>query len=101
MTTDKMFPVIFRVAPDDVAFNIVRRINYGDFSTEAGVRTASTASAGLNVLSNVPLELRRIRLVRAIPLNAMNSPPTSTLPSAWTANAYTVPSTPAPTLKFK
>jgi glycogen debranching enzyme len=45
VTADEVFPVIFRVAPDDVAFNIVRRINYGDFWTEAGIRTASTASA--------------------------------------------------------
>jgi glycogen debranching enzyme len=45
VTADEVFPVIFGVAPDDVAFNIVRRINYGDFWTEAGVRTASTASA--------------------------------------------------------
>jgi hypothetical protein len=42
---DEVFPVIWNVAPPEVAFNIVRRINTPDFLTEAGVRTASTASA--------------------------------------------------------
>jgi hypothetical protein len=45
VTADEVFPVIWGVAPPDVAFNIVRRINTPEFLTEAGVRTASTASA--------------------------------------------------------
>jgi glycogen debranching enzyme len=45
VTADEVFPVIWGVAPPEVAFNIVRRINTPEFLTEAGVRTASTASA--------------------------------------------------------
>jgi glycogen debranching enzyme len=45
VTADEVFPVIWDVAPPDVAYNIVRRINAPDFFTEAGVRTASKVSA--------------------------------------------------------
>jgi glycogen debranching enzyme len=45
VTADEVFPVIWNVAPPEVAYNIVRRINAPDFFTEAGVRTASTVSA--------------------------------------------------------
>ena len=41
VTADEIFPVLFRVAPQDVAFHIVRRLNNPDFWTSAGLRTAS------------------------------------------------------------
>jgi glycogen debranching enzyme len=45
VTADEVFPVIFRVAPEDVAFRIVSRLNVPDFWTEAGLRTVSAESA--------------------------------------------------------
>jgi glycogen debranching enzyme len=44
VTADQVFPVVFRVAPDDVAFRIVSRLNSPDFTTNAGIRTVSRAS---------------------------------------------------------
>lgn len=44
VTADEVFPVIFRVAPEDVAFRIVSRLNMPDFWTEAGLRTVSAES---------------------------------------------------------
>ena len=44
VTADEVFPVIFRVAPEDVAFRIVSRLNVPDFWTEAGLRTVSSAA---------------------------------------------------------
>jgi glycogen debranching enzyme len=44
VTADEVFPVIFRVAPEDVAFRIVSRLNYPDFWTDAGLRTVSANS---------------------------------------------------------
>jgi glycogen debranching enzyme len=44
ITADEVFPVIFRVAPEEVAFRIVSRLNISDFWTEAGLRTVSTES---------------------------------------------------------
>jgi hypothetical protein len=44
VTADEVFPVIFRVAPEDVAFRIVSRLNMPDFWTEAGLRTTSVDS---------------------------------------------------------
>ena len=62
---------------------------------------ASIERLGLNVPSSVPSALRRSRFVRATPLKEVKSPPRRIFPSACTARAYTVPSTPAPGLKFK
>jgi len=44
VTADEVFPVIFRVAPEDVAFRIVSRLNHPDFWTDAGLRTVSANS---------------------------------------------------------
>jgi hypothetical protein len=44
VTADEVFPVIFRVAPEDVGFRVVSRLNMPDFWTEAGVRTISADS---------------------------------------------------------
>jgi glycogen debranching enzyme len=44
VTADEVFPVIFHVAPEDVAFRIVSRLNVPDFQTEAGLRTVSAES---------------------------------------------------------
>lgn len=40
-TADELFPVLFRVAEEDVAFRIIRRLNSPDFWAEAGLRTCS------------------------------------------------------------
>jgi hypothetical protein len=48
ITADEVFPVIFRVAPDEVAFHIISRLNYPDFWTEAGLRTTSQQSLDYN-----------------------------------------------------
>ncbi len=45
VTSDELFPVIFRVAPDDVAYRIISRLNSPDFCTPAGIRTGSRARA--------------------------------------------------------
>jgi hypothetical protein len=39
VTSDLVFPVMFGVAPDDVAANIIARLSDRDFWTEAGIRT--------------------------------------------------------------
>jgi len=41
VTGDELFPVLFRIAPEDVAFRVIRRLNSPDFWTSAGLRTAS------------------------------------------------------------
>ncbi len=41
VTADEVFPVLFRVADEEVAFRIIRRLNSADFWTEAGLRTCS------------------------------------------------------------
>lgn len=41
VTADELFPVLFRVAPRDVAYRIVRRLNSPDFWTTAGLRSVS------------------------------------------------------------
>jgi hypothetical protein len=48
VTADEVFPVIFRVAPDEVAFRIISRLNFPDFWTEAGLRTVSKQSLEYN-----------------------------------------------------
>jgi glycogen debranching enzyme len=48
VTADEVFPVIFRVAPEEVAFRIISRLNYPDFWTEAGLRTTSQQSLDYN-----------------------------------------------------
>jgi glycogen debranching enzyme len=55
VTADEVFPVIFGVAPPDVAYNIVRRINSPDFLTSAGVRTAAKTSAEYDPAGKVGL----------------------------------------------
>jgi Mannosylglycerate hydrolase MGH1-like glycoside hydrolase domain len=44
VTSDELFPVIFRVAPDEVAYRIISRLNSPDFWTPAGIRTISKDS---------------------------------------------------------
>ncbi len=44
MTSDELFPVIFRVAPDEVSYRIISRLNSPDFWTPAGIRTVSRES---------------------------------------------------------
>jgi hypothetical protein len=41
VTGDEVFPVLFRVAEEEVAFRIIRRLNSPDFWTPAGLRTVS------------------------------------------------------------
>jgi glycogen debranching enzyme len=43
VTADELFPVLFRIADEDVAFRIIRRLNSPDFWTAAGLRTVSRA----------------------------------------------------------
>src|SRR5207244_1714876 len=45
VTADEVFPIIFGVAPEEVAFRIVSRLRLPDFWTQAGVRTISAESA--------------------------------------------------------
>jgi hypothetical protein len=52
VTADEVFPVLWDIAPPEVAYNIVRRIHGSDFFTEAGVRTASKLSAEYDPGSN-------------------------------------------------
>jgi glycogen debranching enzyme len=52
VTADEVFPVIFRVAPEDVAFRIVSRLNVPDFWTEAGLRTVSAAAVDYDPSGN-------------------------------------------------
>jgi hypothetical protein len=44
VTSDELFPVIFRVAPDEVSYRIISRLNSPDFWTPAGIRTISKDS---------------------------------------------------------
>src|SRR5262249_18672098 len=44
VTSDELFPVIFRVATDDVSYRIISRLNSPDFWTPAGIRTVSQDS---------------------------------------------------------
>jgi hypothetical protein len=44
VTSDELFPVIFRVAPDEVSYRIISRLNSPDFWTPAGIRTVSRES---------------------------------------------------------
>jgi glycogen debranching enzyme len=44
VTSDELFPVIFRVAPDEVSYRIISRLNSPDFWTPAGIRTVSRDS---------------------------------------------------------
>lgn len=41
VTADEVFPVLFRVTDEAVAYRIIRRLNAPDFWTEAGLRTTS------------------------------------------------------------
>jgi glycogen debranching enzyme len=41
VTADELFPVMFDVAPESVALNIVSRLHAPDFWTDAGIRTVS------------------------------------------------------------
>lgn len=44
MTADEIYPVMFEVAPEEVAFRIITRLNLPDFWTPAGIRTISQMS---------------------------------------------------------
>lgn len=44
VTSDELFPVIFRVAPEEVSYRIITRLNSPDFWTPAGIRTVSRDS---------------------------------------------------------
>lgn len=44
VTADELFPVMFGVAPEDVAYRIVSRLRSPDFWTPAGIRTVSRRS---------------------------------------------------------
>jgi hypothetical protein len=55
VTGDQIFPVIFRACPEEVGFRIIRRLNYPDFWTPAGLRTASTGDPLYNPARNVGL----------------------------------------------
>ena len=44
VTADEIYPVLFGVAPDEVAFRVISRLNYADFWTPAGIRTVSQMS---------------------------------------------------------
>jgi glycogen debranching enzyme len=46
VTADEIYPVMFEVAPDEVAARIVERLNAPDFWTTAGIRTVSRMSPG-------------------------------------------------------
>jgi hypothetical protein len=46
VTADEVYPVMFEVAPDEVAFRVVSRLNAPDFWTPAGIRTVSRMSPG-------------------------------------------------------
>jgi glycogen debranching enzyme len=44
VTADEIYPVLFGVAPDEVAYRVISRLNYSDFWTPAGIRTVSNMS---------------------------------------------------------
>jgi glycogen debranching enzyme len=46
VTADELYPVLFEVAPDEVAYRIISRLNAPDFWTSAGIRTVSRMSPG-------------------------------------------------------
>src|SRR5579871_163384 len=55
VTSDELFPVIFRVAPDEVSYRIISRLNSPDFWTPAGIRTVSRASPDYDPCGNYGL----------------------------------------------
>jgi hypothetical protein len=55
VTGDQIFPVIFRACREEVGFRIIRRLNYPDFWTPAGLRTASAGDPLYNPARNVGL----------------------------------------------
>ncbi|HEX9411864.1 MAG TPA: hypothetical protein VF916_00010, partial [Ktedonobacterales bacterium] len=52
VTADELYPVMFGVAPDDVAFRIVSRLLGADFWTPAGIRTVSRQSLDYSPYQN-------------------------------------------------
>ncbi|HEX6780202.1 MAG TPA: hypothetical protein VF099_18470 [Ktedonobacterales bacterium] len=44
VTADEIYPVLFEVAPEEVAFRVISRLNSPDFWTTAGIRTVSRMS---------------------------------------------------------
>jgi hypothetical protein len=44
VTADELFPVMYKVATDEVAFRVISRLNSPDFWTSAGIRTVSRMS---------------------------------------------------------
>jgi hypothetical protein len=44
VTADEIYPVMFEVAPEEVAFRVINRLNSTDFWTPAGIRTVSRMS---------------------------------------------------------
>lgn len=55
VTSDEVFPVMFKVAPPDVAFRIISRLNSPDFWTEAGLRVLPNQSPYYDPSSHVGL----------------------------------------------
>jgi len=55
VTGDEVFPVMFRVAAEDVAFRIISRLNSPDFWTEGGIRTVSRQSPQYHPFADVGL----------------------------------------------
>jgi hypothetical protein len=55
VTGDEIFPVMFRVCSDEVAFRIISRLNSPDFWTSAGLRTASVDDPLYDPYRNVGL----------------------------------------------
>jgi glycogen debranching enzyme len=55
ITSDQVFPVMFKVAPDDVAFRIISRLNSPDFWTNAGLRVLSDLSPDYDPSGHVGL----------------------------------------------
>ena len=55
VTSDELFPVIFNVAPDEVSYRIISRLNSPDFWTPAGIRTVSRASPDYDPCGNYGL----------------------------------------------
>ena len=44
VTADEIYPIMFEIAPDEVASRIITRLNTSDFWTPAGIRTVSRMS---------------------------------------------------------
>ena len=55
VTGDQVFPVMFRVCDDETGFRIISRLNYPDFWTPAGLRTASSGDLRYDPAANVGL----------------------------------------------